>query len=69
MRFRRIRLQAAAAGLAVAFLVLGGCKQGGQQAGGDLEPVALETAAPTAGRNDARSQAGLRARQRAQDVL
>ena len=46
MRFRRIRLQAAAAGLVVAILVLGGCKQGGQKAGGDVEPVAQETASP-----------------------
>jgi pimeloyl-ACP methyl ester carboxylesterase len=45
MRSKRVRLQAAAAGLAVAILVLGGCKQAGEKAGQDVKPAAQEMAA------------------------
>ncbi len=45
MRSRHVRLQAAAAGLAVAILVLGGCKQG-EKAGEAEKTAAQEMAAP-----------------------
>ena len=45
MRSNHVRLQAAAAGLAVAILVLGGCKQGGEKGGVTMPPAAQEMAA------------------------
>jgi pimeloyl-ACP methyl ester carboxylesterase len=46
MRSTHVHLKAAAAGLAVAILVLGGCKQGGDKAVEAAKPAAQEMAGP-----------------------